>query len=439
MANPPYPFHPTTTAANPIGQGDAVVAELVSETQVRDALVAAELVEPTCDEADSAPIILTFAEPETPDLLTAPGKPQSGRVRRSFRGIASAAEWLFGVAALVVGLAVLATLPILQFLSLGYLLESAGRIARERRLASGFVGVRKAARVGGLVLGAWLALLPLRAVSALSASARLIEPGSRADRGWSLALSILSVLLVVHVIGACWRGGKLRHFLWPRPIWLVRRIFRRGAYAHARDAVWDFVVGLRLPYYFWLGLRGFVGGLVWLFVPITMLAAGAQAPLVGFVGALILGIVILYLPFAQVRFAAENRLRAMFQVRAVRDHFRRAPVAFLIALVVTLLFALPLYLLKIEIIPREAAWLPSLVFVAFIFPARLLSGWAYARAERRTSPRHWFWRIAARLTMLPAAALYVLIVYFTQFTSWHGVASLYEQHAFLLPVPFLGL
>ena len=78
----------------------------------------------------------------------------------------------------------------------------------------------------------------------------------------------------------------------------------------------------------------------------------------------------------------------------MRDHFRRAPLAFLIALVVTLLFALPLYLLKIEIIPREAAWLPSLVFVAFIFPARLLSGWAYARAERRTAPRHWFWRIA---------------------------------------------
>ncbi len=68
-----------------------------------------------------------------------------------------------------------------------------------------------------------------------------------------------------------------------------------------------------------------------------------------------------------------------------------------------------------------------------------MSGWAYARAERRDRPRHWFWRLTARLAMLPAAAFYVLIVYFTQFTSWHGVASLYEQHAFLLPVPFLGL
>src|SRR5262249_23715279 len=160
---------PTSTAATPIGQGDAVVAELVGETLTGDLLAAVELVEPTCTEADSEPIILTFAEAESPDLLVAPESPRWGRVRRTFRAIASVAEWLFGVAALVVGLAVLATLPILQFLSLGYLLESAGRIARERRLASGFVGVRKAARVAGLVLGAWLALLPLRAVSALSA------------------------------------------------------------------------------------------------------------------------------------------------------------------------------------------------------------------------------------------------------------------------------
>ena len=40
--------------------------------------------------------------------------------------------------------------------------------------------------------------------------------------------------------------------------------------------------------------------------------------------------------------------------------------------------------------------------------------------------------------MLPAAALYVLFLTLTQYTSWEGAASLYEQHAFLLPVPFMG-
>ena len=41
--------------------------------------------------------------------------------------------------------------------------------------------------------------------------------------------------------------------------------------------------------------------------------------------------------------------------------------------------------------------------------------------------------------MLPVVAFYVLIVYFTQYVSWYGGLSLYEQHAFLLPVPFLGM
>ena len=38
---------------------------------------------------------------------------------------------------------------------------------------------------------------------------------------------------------------------------------------------------------------------------------------------------------------------------------------------------------------------------------------------------------------MPAAALYVLVVFLSQYTSWGGFVSLYDQHAFLLPVPFL--
>jgi hypothetical protein len=41
--------------------------------------------------------------------------------------------------------------------------------------------------------------------------------------------------------------------------------------------------------------------------------------------------------------------------------------------------------------------------------------------------------------MLPVVGFYLLIVFFSQFTAWRGVWSLYEQHAFLLPVPFLGM
>ena len=112
---------------------------------------------------------------------------------------------------------------------------------------------------------------------------------------------------------------------------------------------------------------------------------------------------------------------------------------YLHGLLVMLLGAIPLYLLKIEMIPREAAWLPSLVFVAFLAPARLLVGWAYARSGRRELPRHWAFRALGRLAILLTAPFYVLVVVLAQYTSWGGVWSLYEQHAFLLPVPFLNM
>jgi hypothetical protein len=380
--------------------------------------------------------------PERPP--TNPVVPALRFVGRVVRLLHSVLEWLFGAAVLTVGLAVLAALPVLQFLSLGYLLEAGGRVARTGRLREGFIGVRLAARLGGIVLGCWLLLLPVRLVAGLARSAQIIDPGGRVAEGWRVGLLVLIGLTAVHIGAACARGGKLRYFAWPFNVfWLLRRLLRGGYYAEARDVVWDTAASLRLPYYFWLGLRGFLGALAWLALPVTMLAVGRVgtpgAALVGFLGALMLAVVLLYLPFLQMRLAATNRLSAVFDLAAVRADFRRAPWAFAFAFVVTLLFALPLYLLKIEMIPREAAWLPSLVFVAFIFPARLLTGWAVARATRRPTPRHWFFRWTARLPLLPAALFYVLIVFFTQYTSWNGVWGLYEQHAFLVPVPFLGL
>ena len=103
---------------------------------------------------------------------------------RIARGLVSAAEWLFGVVSLLVGLSTLAALPLLQFLTLGYLLESSARVARSGRLRDGFVGVHRAARIGGLAMGIWLATLPAWLVGSLARSADLIDPGSPAARGW---------------------------------------------------------------------------------------------------------------------------------------------------------------------------------------------------------------------------------------------------------------
>jgi len=361
-------------------------------------------------------------------------------IRRVIGGIASALEWLFGAMVLIVGLAVLAALPVLQFLSLGYLLEAGGRVARWGRLRDAFIGVRLAARLGTVVAASWVLLLPVRLVAGLARAAQVIEPGGEVARAWRLGLVILIIATALHIAAACARGGRLRYFVWPFNIfWLLRRLLRGGYYAEARDAVWQVTQSLRLPYYFWLGFRGFVAAAAWLVIPVSLLALGRVISIVGFVGALALAWVLLYLPFLQMRLATENRFAAAFELRMARREFCRAPWAYSFAFIVTLMLALPLYLLKIEVVPAEAAWLPSLVFISFIYPARVLAGWAVSRARRRESPRHWFFRWTGRLPLLPAAAFYVLVVYFTQFTSWNGVGSLYEQHAFLVPVPFFGL
>jgi hypothetical protein len=362
-------------------------------------------------------------------------------VRRAAIEVASAAEWLFGLVALVLGLSMLAALPLLQFASLGYFLESSARVARSGRLRDGFIGVRRAAKVGGIAAAIWLSLVPAWLVGSYAHSAQLIDPGGPTARNWRVALVVVTVASLLHIAASCARGGRIRHFAWPlgHPFWLHRQLRDGVLYVEARDDLWAFVAGLRMPYYFRVGLVGFLGTLAWLIVPAILIGATQRFPLLGVLGALLLAFVVPFLPFLQVRYTVEGRVSALFSRKAIRDRFRRAPWAFACSLLVLLVAAIPLYLLKLEMIPREAAWLPSLVFVIFLAPARLLTGWAYARSERRDRPRHWIFRVLGRLAIIPTAALYVLVVFLAQYTSWGGVSSLYEQHAFLLPVPFLNM
>ncbi len=363
-----------------------------------------------------------------------------GPIRRVVGRVGSGLEWLFGAASLVVGLSVLAAVPVAQVLVLGYLLEASGRVARGGRLRDGWIGVRRAGRAGGIVVGCYLSLLPLQLVASLASSAELIDPDGPLARRWRLGLLAGSLLAIAQVVAACARGGRLRDFAWPPGtlIGLARRARRGGVYAESRDATWAFVSALRLPHYFRLGLLGLIGTTAWLAIPATLIALGPRVPVLGLAGAVALWVVVPSLPFLQVRFAVEGRFAALFEHRAVRERSRRAPWAFALALLGTLAAAVPLYLLKIEMVPREATWLPSLVFVTFLFPARLACGWAYARSGRREGPRHRASRGLARLGIAAVAAAYVAVVFLAQFTSWGGAWSLYEQHAFLLPVPFFG-
>lgn len=81
-------------------------------------------------------------------------------------------------------------------------------------------------------------------------------------------------------------------------------------------------------------------------------------------------------------------------------------------------------------------WLPSLLFVVFILPARLLTGWAVGRALRRHSLSHGFFRWTSRLAAIPVVIVYVVFVYLSQYLSWNGSRGMIEQHAFLVPAPW---
>src|SRR5687767_718782 len=117
----------------------------------------------------ATPAAVPFA-PEAP----ASAEPAPGLLRRGLKLVGSAIDWLFGAGALLLGLAVLAAVPVGQFLALGYLLEVSGRVSRSGRLRDGFVGVRTAAKFGGVAFGCALLWLPLYGLSILAENAAII-------------------------------------------------------------------------------------------------------------------------------------------------------------------------------------------------------------------------------------------------------------------------
>lgn len=361
-------------------------------------------------------------------------------------------------------LAIVATVPVLQVVVLGYLMEVSGRIAREGRLNAAWVGWQEAAQWGtallgtALVAGLWFALLEQQ-YAAYLVNVEGPEPGAT-----SAASLVLGGLLLVHLVTAWFAGARWAHFLWPvwfpwvvvrlgwgrRPAseWFPPAIFWRAVregtlLSQAADGLWQRLAALRLPYLFWLGLRGLIATVMWLVVPVILMAAafdrrGPAAGLLGLLGGIGYGLVILYLPFLQTSFAATGRWSDMFRIGRVRAAYRAAPVAMVFAWLVTFALSIPLYLLKIEYTPREIAWLPALVFVTFALPGRWITGWAWGRALRRGAPRHFLLRWIAGGVLLAAAAVYTGLVFLTQYTSWYGTWSLLEQHAVLLPIPFWG-
>jgi hypothetical protein len=348
---------------------------------------------------------------------------------------------------LVVLLAVLSVVPILQFAVLGYLLELSARIARGKSLAESFQLLPQATRIGIAAAAIYLWTLPIQLLGYYAYLAELIEPGNPLAIRYRIGAFVVVALAFCHLGWAWLRGGNLMHYVWPQPIRFLTQIWRPRTWDLAMDRLWNFVVGLRIPSLVWLGFRGAVGALIWIAIPAVLLIATARngetglAAIIGTIGFLLMGWIVMYLPMLQVQFATDNRLRSMFAWRTIRQQFRNAPIAFWLGTSATLLFAIPLYLLKIEAIPKELVWLPAIFFVTLMLLAHVVTGWAMRRAINQEMGRRWWHaltRIVCRLLALPVVFGYLFFVYLSQLTSWDGLNTWLQQHAFMVPVPFTG-
>ena len=137
------------------------------------------------------------------DVESTPPPLPRRRSRNEFQMLVAGIEWIFGLFCLIVALAILAALPILQFLSLGYLLEAGGRVAKSGRFRDGFIGIRAIARVGGIVLTSWLLLWPIRFLADFVQSATIIDPDGKAAKGWQFGLYVAMTLVFAHIALAC--------------------------------------------------------------------------------------------------------------------------------------------------------------------------------------------------------------------------------------------
>ncbi len=387
-----------------------------------------------------APIVQSDPSPEK----------RPGRFRRALAWMRWTISGLFCLASLAALLAVLTAIPILQLIAFGYLLDVAGRLVTGEKFRNSLPNLQRAGMIGLAVVAVFVASLPTQLLVHWESVAQLIDPGS-AQAGVLRLLAIMSSLFAtLYLLWAWARGGQLRHYLWPQPLRFVAECWRWSTWKEVPDRLWEFTVSLELPRLFWLGARGAVATLIWLIPGMIIIAANrsGETGLAGLVGGLSLiamGFALLYLPMLQAHFAAENRFSAMFEVRTIRQHFKAAPWAWFAAMLLGLVvLPVPLYLLKVEATPREVAWLPCIVFVAFILPARIVEGLALRRARRKISEggasSRWstLSRWTVRLLMLSVVGTYLAFLTVSQFTSWDGLPTWVEQHAILFPRPFIG-
>lgn len=329
-------------------------------------------------------------------------------------------------------LAWIATIPVVQILSLGFLVEVTHRVIQTGRIRDGIVGREKGWFLFKLLIGISLSLLPLYLVSNMRFDAWLIAPGSNRYQQlqrWETAIFVFTVL---HLLGAGLCGTRLRHFLWPILLpwymmtgtvkWILNRsLFRRvidasfgrvfpkttAAFFHsqplsqwfvpavlwrhirqgtliseASQRFWGFIGSLRLVHYAKQGFGALVGVSLWFAGPTFWVLTSTRStapPIQGITYLLFLGhlfLVLLYFPFAHSRYCKTGNVWSYFQWRKAGRTFQYSPMRLTIAMLFSLLLSTPLWFMRIAMVPYDLWWIFSLFYVALLWPTWMLWGWA---------------------------------------------------------------
>lgn len=341
-----------------------------------------------------------------------------------------------GVLSLTAGLVFCFAVPVLQFFALGYLLQSAGHVARTRRIRRAFWGVETAARVGSFAAAAGLLLFLFSVLVGFARDAALIDPQSASAR----FLGVLKYLVGAAIV-AQFTIGFVRGLQWSyifRPIsnlrWLISDGWRWSFYRGQIVAALGSLRTLELPELLRLGVLAYLGSWLWLLPPSLLLLGGLREGLFRVLGIAALAYAVTMLPVMQTRFGVDRRWRVFVEGKAARELWARAPVAIFLATFAWLALGLIPYVLLIESFPYGLLWIPSVVFVATTLPARLGMAWAIGRAQgrdRRAGPwLHW----PCRLLTYVAALIFSTLVFFAQHVDFRGSWILLDHPAFLFPV-----
>lgn len=401
----------------------------------------AEPPQPVLPDLDS-----TEPEPEVAPIEERLGPGRFPGIWKPIRSLFWAIHVAFGTVCLILILAILAAIPGLNILTLGYLVDPQSRVARSGRLRDGFPLMALAPRLGIIVFFSLLFLIPVRLQATRVSDAGVIL-GESSERVVQMLdnLEILQWVIAVHLILAIARGGTVGCFL--RPFRNLRWAFR-GLLTH--DGRQDLAAGteqvirlLKPVQHFWLGLKAFLGAVLWLLIPTGMLVAysapGRTQPIFGilsFLGVMLMIPVTAWLPLLQVHQAATGRFRDIFSIGTARRIIRHAPFAWMLTTVLMYVMTFPLYLAKIKLLPADAMLVITPFFIILTYPSRILVAWAYHRGTHRENPAGWVSRWGCRTVMAPLLFAHAVFLFFTPAISELGKNAPLEHQAFLGPVPY---